>query len=103
MLERLLRQLPQERKLDRAPALELLVRARIARGELDDAALALDSLRDIERQVGTAPLRAQTDLAEGMLAASRGDHGQARTLLEDAVDRFESTGAPFEAAQAESS
>ncbi len=100
ILERLLRQLPQERRLDRAPALELLVRARIARGELDDAALALDSLRDIERQVGTAPLRAQTDLAEGMLAASRGDHGQARTLLEDAVDRFESTGAPFEAAQA---
>ena len=35
LLERLLRQTPVYRKLDRVPALELLVRARIARGELD--------------------------------------------------------------------
>ena len=100
VLERLLRQLPDQRRLDRAPALELLVRATIARGKLDDAALALESLRSVERQVGTAPLRARADLAEGMLTAARGDHDQARTLFEDAVDRFDSNGAPFEAAQA---
>ena len=100
VLERLLRQLPPQRKLDRAPALELLVRAKIAGGELDNAAVALDSLRDVEQRVGTAPLRAQADLAEGMLAAARGKHDQARTLLEDAVDGFERSGAPYEAAQA---
>jgi LuxR family maltose regulon positive regulatory protein len=100
LLERLLRQLPPHRKLDRAPALELLIRARIGRGELDEAGSALEALREVERLVGTAPLRAFADLAEGMLAAARGDHERARPLLEDAVDRFERSGAPFEAARA---
>jgi LuxR family transcriptional regulator, maltose regulon positive regulatory protein len=36
--QRVLRQLPEEHKLDRAPALELLVRAHVARGELEEAA-----------------------------------------------------------------
>ena len=35
-----------------------------------------------------------------MLEAGGGDHDRARTLLEDAVDRFQRIGAPFEAAQA---
>jgi len=100
MLERLLRQLPAGRRLGRAPALELLVRARIELGELDEAAVAVDDLREVERLVGTAPLRAVADLAEGSLAAARRDHERARPLLEDAVDRFEASGAPFEAAGA---
>jgi len=99
-LARLLRHIPPHRKLDRAPALELLVRARIARGELDEAASALEELREVDQLVGTAPLRACADLAEGMLAAARRAHERARPLLEDAVDRFEESGAPFEAAQA---
>jgi LuxR family maltose regulon positive regulatory protein len=97
--QRLLRQLPEEGKLDRAPTLELLVRARVARGELEEAATALATLRDIERLVGTAPLRACTDLAEGVLAAAGGDHDRARPLLEDALDCFQRAGAPFEASQ----
>jgi LuxR family maltose regulon positive regulatory protein len=100
LVERLLRQLPADHKLDRAPALELRIRARTARGELEDARAALQALREIERLVGTAPLRASADLAEGLLAAAGGDHQRARTLLEDAVDRFERSGGPFEAAQA---
>jgi LuxR family transcriptional regulator, maltose regulon positive regulatory protein len=100
LLERLLRQLPTQRKLDRAPALALLVRARIVRGELDEAGAVFEELREVERLVGTAPLRASTDLVEGMLAAAGGEHERARPLLEDAVDRFERSGAPFEAAQA---
>ncbi|HEY1368529.1 MAG TPA: LuxR C-terminal-related transcriptional regulator [Gaiellaceae bacterium] len=100
LLERLLRQLPEHRTLDRAPALELLVHAKIARGELDDARSALDALREIEALVGTAPLRALADRAEGMLGAAGGDHERARPLLEDAVDRFERSSAPFEAARA---
>jgi len=100
LLERLLRQLPVHRRLDRVPALELLIHARVARGELDEAVSALNTLREVERLVGTAPLRASVDLAEGVLAAAGGDHDWARTLLEDAVDRFERSAAPFEAAQA---
>src|ERR671923_1229824 len=97
LIERLLRQARAERKLERAPPLELLVRARVARGELDEARAALASLREIERLVGTEPLRASADLAEGLLAAATGRHERARILLEDAVERFERSGAPFEA------
>ena len=35
-----------------------------------------------------------------MLAAARGDHDRARTLLEDAVDGYERSRAPFETARA---
>jgi LuxR family transcriptional regulator, maltose regulon positive regulatory protein len=91
---------PADRLLDRAPALELLVHARTARGELEQAGSAMEALRVAERQVGTAPLRGRADLAEGVLASARGDHDRARRLLEDAVDCFERSGAPFEAAQA---
>jgi LuxR family maltose regulon positive regulatory protein len=100
LAERLLRQLPAHCKLDRAPVLELLIRGRIARGELEEARSALEALREIERLVGTVPLRASVDVAEGLLAAAAGDHDRARTLLEDAVDRFGRSGGPFDAAQA---
>jgi LuxR family transcriptional regulator, maltose regulon positive regulatory protein len=98
LLDRLLRKLPRDRRLARAPALELLVSARTACGDLDAAAAALAELRAVERSVDTAPLRACADRAEGILAAGHGDHERARTLLEDAVDGFETAGAPYEAA-----
>jgi ATP/maltotriose-dependent transcriptional regulator MalT len=100
LLERVLRQIPTHRKLDRFTSLELLIRARVARGELDDAADRLGELRELERLVGTEPLRAFGDLAEGAIAAARGAHAAARPLLEDAVDRFGRHGASFEAALA---
>lgn len=100
LLERVLRQAPTHRRLERAPALELLVRARASRGELDQAASALEELREIERMVGTEPLRGCADLAEATLRAAGGDHDRARALLEDAVDGFERSRAPFEAATA---
>jgi ATP/maltotriose-dependent transcriptional regulator MalT len=100
LCERLLRQLPEHLRLDRAPALEVFVRARVARGDLEQAAAALEALRELEHLVGTAPLRAQADLAAGILAAASGDHERARSLLEDAVDCFQRSGAPYEAAEA---
>jgi LuxR family maltose regulon positive regulatory protein len=100
LLERLLRQVPPDRRMDRAPALELLVHARAARGEFEQAGSAVQALREVQQQVGTAPLAASADLAEGVLACARGEHDRARALLEDAVDRFERSGALFEAARA---
>jgi LuxR family transcriptional regulator, maltose regulon positive regulatory protein len=96
LVERLRRQRPGP---DQAPLLELLVRASIAGGELDRAATALAELRTLVQRVGTGPLRASADLADGLLAAARDDHERARTLLEDAVDGYERSGAPYEAAQ----
>lgn len=100
LVERVLRQAPAERMLDRAPAFEHLVRSRVARGELEEARAALDSLSEVEWLVCTEPVRASRELAEGVLEAAAGHHERARTLLEDAVDRFQRSGAPFEASQA---
>jgi LuxR family transcriptional regulator, maltose regulon positive regulatory protein len=100
LLERTLRQLPPDRRLDRAPALELLVHALTARGDFEDAGAAVDALREVQRQVGTPPLGACADMAEGVLASARGEHERARALFEDAVDCLDRSGAPFEAARA---
>ena len=100
LIERLLRQVPADRELDRAPALELLAHARAAQGELEQAAAAVEALRAVQSHVGTAPLEAAADLAEGVLECARGEHDRARALLEDAVDGFQRSGAPFEAARA---
>jgi LuxR family transcriptional regulator, maltose regulon positive regulatory protein len=100
LLERVLRGLPPDRALDRAPVLELVVRARVAAGELDQAESAMAQLRAVQREAGTTALAACADAAEGVLAEARGDRERARALLEDAVDGFERSGAPYEAARA---
>ena len=65
-------------------------RARIARGELDEAAASLEELREIEHLVGTAPLLALRRAARRACSPPRGaSMTSARPLLEDAVDRFE--------------
>jgi ATP/maltotriose-dependent transcriptional regulator MalT len=98
--ERFLRQMTRDRELERASGLELLVRARTASGDLEEAGSALKELREIQRAAGTEPLRASVDVADGLLAATSGDHGRARPLFEDAIDRFERSGGPFDAALA---
>jgi LuxR family transcriptional regulator, maltose regulon positive regulatory protein len=98
--ERLLRRLPGRDRVDRLPALDMLVRARVARTELAEAASALEDLRHLDRLAGTAALHATADLLEGMLQAARSDHAGARRLLEDAVDGLEAAGGSFDAARA---
>jgi DNA-binding CsgD family transcriptional regulator len=100
LAERVLRQLPEDRRLARAPALQLLALARTAQGELERAAAAVAALHELEDAVGTAALRAGVDLADGMLACAAGEHERARALLEDAADCFQRCGAPFEASLA---
>jgi DNA-binding NarL/FixJ family response regulator len=100
LAERILRRVPEPHRLERAPALELLVRALARSGDEAAAAASLEELRALERVVGTTPLSAAADLADGLLSASAGDHEGAVQLLEEAVDGFVTSGAPFEAAQA---
>ena len=100
LAERALRHVAEGRRLQRVPAAELLVHGRIARGELHAAAVACDELARTAGAVGTPALRASADLAAGLVAAGHGGHDRARTLLEDSVDGFEASRAPFEAAQA---
>jgi DNA-binding CsgD family transcriptional regulator len=78
--------------------LELLVEALVAFGDMKGASDCLVELRATEKVVGTLPMRASVDLAEGMLAAASGAHDRARELFEDAIDLFERSGAPYETA-----
>ncbi len=100
LCERVLRGCGPEARMDRAAAVELLVRARARRGDVDGARAALAELRDTARIVATTSLRAAAALAEGVVEAAAGAHDDARVLLEDAVDLFVAGGAPYESAQA---
>ena len=100
LAERYLRGLPEDSALDRVAGLELLVQARVAAGQPDGAAEAAHELRALASKVETVPLRAAADLADGRVAAARGEHDAARVALEDAVDGLQRAGAPFETALA---
>jgi DNA-binding CsgD family transcriptional regulator len=100
LAERHLRRLPVTNRTERAAALELIVRARIEQDRMVEARKAVDELQDIANEAGTGPLRALARLAAGLVAARSGDSKSARALLEDAVDLFKESGAPFETGRA---
>jgi DNA-binding NarL/FixJ family response regulator len=97
--ERYLRRIPEHNRVERAPGLELLIRARLALGQGKEAAAALAQLAAIASEVGTSPLLASARHAAGIAAAADGDLESARRAFEDAVDRFQQSGAPFETAR----
>ena len=98
--ERALRRLPPDAVLDRLPPLELLVRARLARGELDVAAAGCAELERMGVEVGTPYVRGRARLVAGQTAAARGDHEEARRVCEDAVDLLVEASAAYETALA---
>lgn len=85
---------------DRFAALELLVRARAARGATEAAAQHLPNLRALAESIGTESVRGGALSAAGVLARAREDAEDARRLLHDAADLFETGGSPYEAAEA---
>ena len=70
------------------PALELLVRARAERGELDAARVAFEDLERASALLGTPYLLGRVRLVAGALAFAAGDHEEARRASEDAIDRL---------------
>ena len=103
LAERHLRKLPVANRTERAAALELLIRAHASAGrkaDLSRAQAALDELRRIAQTAHTSPLLASASLAAGLISSATGDLATARRELEDAVDLFDRSGAPFEAARA---
>ena len=103
LAERHLRRLPVKNRTERAAALELLIRAHTAPGHDGDlvrARAALDELKSIAAAANTSPLLASASLGEGLVSLGSRDLEAARRGLEDAVDLFEKSGAPFETAQA---
>ena len=100
LAERHLRRLPAKNRTERAAALELMVRACVEQGRAQEAAQAVAELQAIAAEAGTGPLRALASLAGGLVAARSGDPMSARKHLEDAVDLFKESGAPFETGRA---
>jgi LuxR family transcriptional regulator, maltose regulon positive regulatory protein len=98
--ERFLAAFRDERPIETAPGLELLARARSALGDLDAAREAHRKLATIAMAVGTKHVRAAERAAVAAIAAAGDDWGTARLALEDAVDLYRSSPAPFEAARA---
>ena len=103
LAERHLRRLPVRNRTERAAALEVLIRGHAMPGhpgDLERAHTALEELRSIATGASTAPLLASASLATGLVSFATGDLEAARRALEDAVDLFDKSGAPFEAAHA---
>jgi LuxR family maltose regulon positive regulatory protein len=100
LAERHLRRLPVKNRTERAAALELMVRACVEQGRGDEAAQAVAELHLIASEAQTGPLKALANLAAGLVAARSGDANAARPQLEDAVDLFKQSGAPFETGRA---
>jgi LuxR family maltose regulon positive regulatory protein len=96
LAERALRQTPSSMIVSRAPALELLIEACAARGEMRRSNAALLELKRVARAADTLLMRAAVHLAEATIAVVNGEHERARPLLQDAVDAFERSEARFE-------
>ena len=100
LVERFLRSAPTGAPVERVAAVEILVAALLAAGDVERAESAGAELRQVAEAVGTDPLLGSARLADGMVFAARGDHASARPALEDAVDLFERCRTPYEAGRA---
>jgi LuxR family maltose regulon positive regulatory protein len=100
LAERYLRRLPAKNRTERAAALELMVRACLEEARTDEALRAVAELEAIANEAQTGPLRALASLAAGVVAARSDDPNAARAHLEDSVDLFKESGAPFETGRA---
>ena len=97
--ERYLRRVGEKDRFERAPGLELQVRASLGVGDSSTAESAAAELERTAAEAGTDPLRAAALLARGRVEAKR-EPAAARSALEDAIDLYAACGARYEAAQA---
>jgi ATP/maltotriose-dependent transcriptional regulator MalT len=97
--ERFLRKLGPESRLQRAAGLDLHTRALVALGESERARGVLTDLQALVAEIDTESLRAATLAVEGVVAAAEADLATARLRLEDAIDLYQQSGAPFETAR----
>jgi ATP/maltotriose-dependent transcriptional regulator MalT len=97
MADRILRRIGQAVEVERIAPLELLTRACIELGKLEAASSAGAELEGIAERVGTPYLRGRARMVAGELAHHEGDQEEARRALEDALDLFGESAAPYEA------
>lgn len=98
--DRFLRRLPSQTRTERVAGLEVLVQIDLALGDRSGADEAVAALQSIATAIPTESFRAAALAAEGLVAVAAGDHHHARRCLDDAVDLYDRSGAPFETARA---
>ncbi len=99
LAEEYLSRVPPDDRTERVSGLDILTRARVAEGQVDQARAPLDELRTIAETVGTEPLAATVAHAEGCLLSAQGSYKAAAALFEDSAGLFERNRTPFEAAR----
>lgn len=99
LAERYLRGMPASDRVERVEGLALLARAQVDLGHLKQAARSLAELQEVASAVATPAFRAIASAVAGALAAASANGDMARRHWEDAIDLFEATGAPYEAAR----
>jgi LuxR family maltose regulon positive regulatory protein len=100
LVERFLRRVQPDDRTVRTEGLALAIRVQLRLGGFERAVERLAELEATAELVGTEPLRALVSLSRGWLAAAVNDIEGARRALEDAVDGFQQSGAPYETAVA---
>jgi ATP/maltotriose-dependent transcriptional regulator MalT len=98
MVEKILRRLPERNPLERVASLELLIRIRCQRGEVEAAEAALREAEGTAGAAGTTCILAMVSHGRGQVALAAGDAAAAKPHLEDALDLYDGNRLPFEAA-----
>lgn len=98
VVERLLRQLPEENLGDHIAPLELLVSVHCVSGDDDRAAEAVDALAAVAGKFDTECVKALVSYKRGQVAMAAGRFGAAKVHMEDALDLYQRHQLPFEAA-----
>lgn len=94
------KELPPNTELRRAPLLDAQVEIEVAAGDLARAQSAAEELTRIAATFQSAALAASATLARARVQLARGEWTGARQACEDAVQRWTTIGAPYEAAVA---
>lgn len=97
LCKRGLRRLSKADRTDRFAPLELLLRIRCARGEVDEAKESLTEIESLAALAGTGGAQATTSHGRALVALTAGAIADAREHLEDALDLYEQNEMPFEA------
>lgn len=98
MAQRYVRQIPEKEKTRKLAADELLIRIYAKLQKIEDAGKVLTELKEIAEMVNASPVKAAFLSSSGVVQEACGNTMAARENFEDAIDIYDTIGAPFESA-----
>jgi LuxR family maltose regulon positive regulatory protein len=100
LAERYLRRVPANDRIERVPGMELLLRAKIALKQLDDASATVGELLSIAAMIPIDPIRAAVSFAAGLLSFHSDELETSRQQFEDALDLYHRANMGYDEARA---